>query len=71
MICPVDGKCQTKGVIYQATVIDTGSSKTYTGLTSRRFKDRLYEHSKFSVLLWSKALVLDLDQAEQLHFHAL
>ena len=22
-------------------------------------------HSKFSVLLWSKALVLDLDQAEQ------
>ena len=45
--CPVDGKCQTKGVIYQATVTekDSGSSETYTGLTSRRFKDRLYEHT--------------------------
>ena len=45
--CPVEGKCQTKCVVYQATVVreDINSTETYTGLTSRRFKDRLYEHS--------------------------
>ena len=45
-MCPVEGKCQTRCVVYQATV-DTGDNnppETYTGLTSRRFKDRLYEH---------------------------
>ena len=44
--CPVEGKCQTKSVVYQATVVrqDTNTSDTYTGLTSRRYKDRLYEH---------------------------
>ena len=45
--CPVNGACQTVGVIYQATVTrnDDGSTETYTGLTSRRFKDRIYEHT--------------------------
>ena len=44
--CPVDGACQTRGVVYQATVsTDTGKVETYTGLTSRRFKDRYYEHT--------------------------
>ena len=44
--CPVDGACQTRGVVYQATVLreDNGVTETYTGLTARRFKDRLYEH---------------------------
>ena len=44
--CPVDGKCQTQGVVYQATVLreDDNSTETYTGLTARRFKDRYYEH---------------------------
>ena len=44
--CPVDGACQTKGVVYQATALreDNGTKETYTGLTSRRFKDRYYEH---------------------------
>ena len=34
-------------MVYQATVTenDTGASETYTGLTARRFKDRLYEHT--------------------------
>ena len=43
----VDGACQTKSVVYQATVIreDNNTSETYTGLTSRRFKDRYYEHT--------------------------
>ena len=45
--CPVDGKCQTRGVFYQATVTekDTRASETYTGLTAGPFKDRLYEHT--------------------------
>ena len=45
--CPVDGKCQTESVIYEATVTEVISRKkeTYTGLTTRRFKDRLYEHN--------------------------
>ena len=44
--CPVNGDCQTRGVIYEATVTtNTGKKETYTGLTSRRFKDRLYEHT--------------------------
>ena len=44
--CPVQGQCQTKGVIYQASVTrgDDHSVETYTGLTSRSFKERLYEH---------------------------
>ena len=35
--CPVEGKCRTESVVYRAT-------ETYTGLTGREFKDRLYEH---------------------------
>ena len=34
------------GVVYQASVTrtDTNTTETYTGLSARRFKDRLYEH---------------------------
>ena len=44
--CPVGGSCQTPCVVYEATVTEVASGKkeTYTGVTSRRFKDRLYEH---------------------------
>ena len=46
-VCPVDGACQTKSVVYQATVEreDDNTFETYTGLTSRQFKDRYYEHT--------------------------
>ena len=46
--CPVGGACQTEGVVYQATVTrgDNNEAETYTGLTSRRFKDRWYEHTQ-------------------------
>ena len=46
--CPVGGKCLTQGVVYQATVVreDNGSTETYTGLTARTFKRRLYEHNQ-------------------------
>ena len=46
-MCPLAGSCQTEGVVYQASVLreDKQTSETYTGLTSRRFKDRYYEHT--------------------------
>ena len=44
--CPVQGQCQATGVVYEATVTElgSGSKETYTGVTARPFKDRLYEH---------------------------
>ena len=42
--CPVDGLCQAKNVIYQATVNTNDSTKIYIGSTGRRFKDRYSEH---------------------------
>ena len=44
--CPVQGKCQTSCVVYEATVkqIPSGKTETYTGVTARTFKQRLYEH---------------------------
>ena len=44
--CPVDGKCNTKGVIYQATVErkDTGELNKYIGLCDTTFKIRLASH---------------------------
>ena len=46
MVCPLGGACQTRSVVYQAAVLreDNNTTETYTGLTSRRFKDRYYEH---------------------------
>ena len=45
--CPVGGKCLTHCVVYEETSIKTQSGKkeTYTGVTSRPFKSRLYEHN--------------------------
>ena len=43
--CPVQGNCQAKSVIYRTTVIEqTGTTNTYTGLTSNEFKDRWHVH---------------------------
>ena len=44
--CPVEGKCLTSCVVYEARVTEQPSGKieTYTGVTGRRFKQRLYEH---------------------------
>ena len=45
--CPVQGKCKTAGVIYRATVTETGTGKveTYTGATGNTFKERLGGHN--------------------------
>ena len=41
--CPLEGKCEISGVIYQCSVkeTDSGNTQSYIGLTERSFKDRL------------------------------
>ena len=45
--CPLSEKCQTEGVVYQATVTidDNSEEKTYVGLTEDAFKTRYYDHT--------------------------
>ena len=43
-VCPLDGECQIRTVIYQATVTAEGVTKTYTGLTDNTFKERYSSH---------------------------
>ncbi len=45
--CPLEGKCQTSGMIYQATVTreDTQKDETYIGLTENDFKTRFNGHT--------------------------
>ena len=43
--CPLNGNCLESSFIYRAEVIDENQNReTYTGLTSRSFKERFYEH---------------------------
>ena len=43
--CPLDGKCQAKGIIYNAEVTtDKGDVKNYIGLTDNSFKVRYTNH---------------------------
>ena len=46
--CPVEGKCETKGVIYSCEVkrASDGHVESYVGLTEKSFKDRFYKHRK-------------------------
>ena len=45
--CPLNGQCQTKGVVYQATVTrhDNNKEETYIGLTENTFKIRHNQHT--------------------------
>ena len=47
-ICPVEGKCMNKNLIYQATIeeIESKKQETYLGLTSTTFKERLANHNQ-------------------------
>ena len=48
-VCPLEGKCLSKNIIYQATVTPTNppdKPETYVGLTSTTFKLRLANHKK-------------------------
>ena len=42
--CPLEGNCQIKNVIYQATVQSENDTQTYVGLTSSTFKARWSNH---------------------------
>ena len=42
--CPLDGKCLTQNVVYQATVSTQSSSETYVGLATN-FKERYRNHT--------------------------
>ena len=42
--CPLQGKCQTKSVVYRATVTTENNTKTYIGSTEKTFKQRFYGH---------------------------
>ena len=42
--CPIEGKCQTENVVYQATVLSENDEQTYVGLTSTSFKARWSNH---------------------------
>ena len=46
--CPMDGKCQESGIIYQATVTQKNNGKTeaYVGLTETTFKLRYGNHKQ-------------------------
>jgi hypothetical protein len=45
-VCPLQGECKSKEVVYGATVVDTstGEQETYTGLTGGEFKTRYTQH---------------------------
>ena len=43
--CPLNGKCLTSNIIYQATVESDGRSETYIGLTANEFKTRYCNHT--------------------------
>ena len=46
--CPLEGKCLTKNVIYQADISSVGENKaptkSYIGSTARTFKERFNDH---------------------------
>lgn len=42
--CPLPGRCQTKSVVYKATVTTQNNIKTYIGSTEKTFKQRFYGH---------------------------
>ena len=44
IVCPVNGKCKTDNVVYEATVKTKHVVKSYIGMTSRPFIDRWKEH---------------------------
>ena len=44
--CPLQGKCLTDNLVYQATVKSDGNEHTYVGLASTTFKLRLGNHKK-------------------------
>ena len=44
--CPLDGKCLTKCIVYEATIKHEDTEKVYYGLTEGDFKARYNNHNK-------------------------
>ena len=44
--CPLNGKCLSQGIIYQAIVTTDNNTSTYVGLTGGPFKSRYHNHIK-------------------------
>ena len=42
--CPLEGQCQTKNIVYQATVTSQKGSYIYIGACDTEFKKRWYNH---------------------------
>ena len=63
-LCPLNGQCRERNVVYQATVIPTqnpAETETYTGMTSTEFKDRFRNHNKsFNHLRYKSETTLSL-----------
>lgn len=45
-ICPLQGKCLTKNVVYEAQVSSSGRTMIYIGSTGNDFKSRFYNHKR-------------------------
>ena len=45
-LCPLEAACQTKSIVYKATVETDAGAKEYTGLTATAFKQRFYNHQQ-------------------------
>ena len=66
--CPVDQKCQTSSIIYQATVTrhDNNKDKSYIGLTDNTFKTRYNGHiNSFRNEKYRNATALSTDANRQ------
>ena len=50
--CPLDGKCLTQNVVYQATVTTQTSSDSYVGLATN-FKERYRNHTTSFRHIWT------------------
>ena len=63
--CPLEGKCQSKEIVYQATAIneDNNTQETYIGLTEGAFKTRYLNHTS-SI---SKRKIKKRHRTEQTH----
>ena len=58
-VCPVDGQCMKKSVIYKAEVITNISTKVYLGSTATSWKTRYYNHqSSFKLRRLSSSTTL-------------
>ena len=77
--CPLDGKCLTKCVVYEATVTETtlNNQETYIGLTENEFKTRFnfhkssfkLEHKRTQTALSEHVRKLKKQQEHQLQYH--